>query len=72
MADSLEAILSVQDAEKESSWQTKANGGPAENVETDTIRGRLRVNPSEKHGQREYNKEKRSLVPCWSGYGEMQ
>jgi hypothetical protein len=41
MADSPEVILSVQDAVQEFSWQTRANGGRAENVETDTIRERL-------------------------------
>jgi hypothetical protein len=39
MADSLEAILSVQDAVQESSWQTRANGGRAESAETDIVRG---------------------------------
>jgi hypothetical protein len=41
MANSLEVILSVQDAVQESSWQTKANGGHVESVGTDITRERF-------------------------------
>jgi hypothetical protein len=34
-------ILSVPDVEKAFSWQTKENGGHAENAEIDTIRNTL-------------------------------
>jgi len=45
MADSLEVILFVQDAERAYSCQIKENGGPAENVETDTTRRHLVSGP---------------------------
>jgi hypothetical protein len=38
MGKLLALILSVPDAVKVSSWQTKANGGHAENAETDIVR----------------------------------
>jgi len=57
MTKSFGPILSVQDVAREFSWQTKVNGGHAENVETDTTKtvSQIKQNLKKKKATKELN-----------------